>query len=180
MCGYIQHYTPGTLAISCLIVRPHLVLLLTDIFISILPMGWYPSTTKSSYVNPSIVPISSGERLKWKVGNGRGSRSSWILSLNVNNFRVVDLRLDVIFVDVRIAHLENKLVRLGTRNVRNHVREKRITCNVEGYAEPEVAASLIHQTREFGLLVGGLGEGYEELAKHVTGGQGHEAEVYCQ
>jgi hypothetical protein len=56
---------------------------LTDIFISILPMGLYPSTTKSSYVNPSMLPISSAERLKRRVGKARGSRSSWILRLRI-------------------------------------------------------------------------------------------------
>ena len=46
---------------------------LTDIFISIFPMGLYPSTTKSSNLNPSISPISSFPLAHFNVGNSLGS-----------------------------------------------------------------------------------------------------------
>jgi hypothetical protein len=49
---------------------------LTDIFISIFPMGLYPSTTKSSVLNPSISPISSLVLANLRVGKSRGCLSS--------------------------------------------------------------------------------------------------------
>lgn len=47
-----------------------------DIFISIFPMGLYPTTSKSSYWNPSISLISSFPRFHLNVGNSLGSRSN--------------------------------------------------------------------------------------------------------
>lgn len=91
-------------------------------------------------------------------------------------------RVDVVPVDVGVAHLEDELVRLGVRDERDHVREERIGRDVEGDTEPEVTRALVHQAGEEGLGRGSrrVGEGDVELAEHVAGRKGHNAEVCAE
>lgn len=85
----------------------------------------------------------------------------------------------MIEVHVRIAHLEDKLVRLGVGHMGDHVCQERVGGDVEGDAEAEVARALIHQAGEFGSVGRARGgEGDEELAEHVAGGEGHEGDVW--
>lgn len=80
-------------------------------------------------------------------------------------------------VDVRVAHLEDELVRVATGHERDHVGEERVRRNVEWHAEADVAAALVHEARELGARVGRLGERDVELAEHMAGWEGHEREI---
>ena len=63
-------------------------------------------------------------------------------------------RVDVIPVDVRVSKLDNELVRLRVRDVRDHVGEERIRRDVERYSESQICRALVHQARQLWFLGG--------------------------
>src|SRR5437870_4706398 len=56
--------------------------------------------------------------------------------------------LEVIEIQVRIAEGEDELAGLETGDLRHHQREERVRGDVEGYAEEEVGAALVHLAGE--------------------------------
>lgn len=70
-------------------------------------------------------------------------------------------RVNMVFVHMRVAKLDDKLVRVGARDVSDHVREEGVGSDVERDAQPEVGGALVHQTREFGF--GGWSRGGREV-----------------
>jgi hypothetical protein len=54
---------------------------------------------------------------------------------------------DVIFVDVGVPQLNDKLMSLGTSDLRYHVSEYRVGRDVERDPQPQVSRALIHQAR---------------------------------
>ena len=70
-----------------------------------------------------------------------GKRSRLALQLRAE-------RVDMVAVHVRVAELDDELVRLGLREVRDEVREERVGRDVEGDAEPEVCGALVEEARK--------------------------------
>lgn len=86
---------------------------------------------------------------------------------------------DMVDIDVRVPQLHDELVRASVGNERDHVREERVGGDVEGDPEAEVGGALVHEAREAGTVGGGGigGESDVELAEHVAGREGHDAEI---
>lgn len=97
--------------------------------------------------------------------------------------------IDVVDVDVGVSHDVCEASRHQVAHVGEHVREKRVACNVEGDAEAHVAGPLVELAVEVALwlvLLRGLG-GVDapaaarvrdvELGEHVARRQGHALEV---
>jgi len=80
-------------------------------------------------------PRRCGQRFRGAAAPQLGERLGLPLDLDLQ-------RLDVVGVDVRVAHHVHKLRRLEAAHVRNHDRQKGVRRDVERDAEPDVAGAL--------------------------------------
>ena len=89
-------------------------------------------------------------------------------------------RANVVTVYMRVTELDDELVRLGLREVRDEVREECVGGDVEGDAEAEVCGALVEEAREpfGGGGRGGRREVHVELAEDVARREGHQRDVY--
>ena len=77
---------------------------------------------------------------------------------------------EVIQVEVRVTQRDDELARLQVRHLGHHQREQRVGGDVEGHAQEDVGASLVH-------LAGELAVGHVELEEGVAGHERHLRQV---
>lgn len=80
-------------------------------------------------------------------------------------------RFDVVQVDVSVSQSVNKVTRLESCDVCDHVRKKCIAGDVERHPQAHITRALVQLTRQLAVT-------HVELAQGVAGGQSHEGQVF--
>ena len=76
----------------------------------------------------------------------------------------------VVGVQVKVAETVDELVGLEVANLGDHHSEQSIGCDVEGYAEEKIGASLVKLATQFAV-------GYVKLKEGMARWQGHQVKL---